>query len=98
MKNIIAFWGYPHPLIIEKTKKEFKDAQWLDLDIDYGVKKTEILPLNYCSIMKNIFDNAICKKDEIIKIIAPVGRDKCDCALFAVEILRDMGFTVETSI
>lgn len=98
MKKIIAFWGYPHPKLIEKTKKEYKDALWLDLDIDYGAKKTSILPVNYCSIIKNIFDNAVDKKDEIIKILAPIGRDKCDSALFAVEILKDMGFCVETSV
>ena len=47
MKNIIAFWGYPNPKLIEKTKNEYKDAVWLDLDIDYGAKKTNILPVFY---------------------------------------------------
>ena len=98
MKDTIAFWGYPHPTLIKKTKDEFKDAKWLDLDIDFGAPKTSILPESYCSIIKNIFNNAFFYKENIIKIIAPIGKDKCDSALFAVEILKDLGFLVETSI
>lgn len=98
MKNTIAFWGYPHPELIKKTKEQYKDAKWLDLDVDYGAPKNSILPENYCSIIKNILNNALYYKDDIIKIIAPIGRDKCDCALFAVEILSDFGFEIETSV
>lgn len=98
MKDTIAFWGYPHPELIKKTKEEYKDAKWLDLDVDFGAKKTTILPENYCSIIKNIYNNAIENKDKIIKILAPIGRDKCDSALFTVEILKDMGFLIETSV
>ena len=98
MKDIIAFWGYPHPNIIKKNKKEHKNAVWLDLDIDYGAKKTFILPENYCSIIKNIVNNALFYKERIIKIVAPTGRDKCDSALFTVEILKDFGFEIETSV
>ncbi len=98
MKDIIAFWGYPHPKLIEKTKREYKSAKWLDLDIDFGAKESSILPENYCSIIKNIYNNALFYKDRIIKILAPIGKDKCDGALFAVEILSDMGFSIETSV
>ena len=48
MKDIIAFWGYPHPDIIKKTKEEYKNAKWLDLDIDYNAPKLGFLPENYC--------------------------------------------------
>lgn len=98
MKDTIAFWGYPHPELIKKIKEEYKNAKWLDLDIDFGAKNSGILPENYCSVMKNIFNNAILNKEKIIKILAPVGKDKCDCALFAVEILKDLGFEIETSV
>ncbi len=97
MKDIIAFWGYPHPSLIKKTKEEYKNAIWLDLDVDYNQPQVSILPVNYCSIIKNIFNNAIFYKERIIKILAPTGRDKCDSAIFAVEILSDMGFSIETS-
>ena len=98
MKDIIAFWGYPRPEIIEKTKKEYPSALWVDLDIDFNNPKVSILPDNYCSIIKNIFNNAFFYKERIIKILAPIGRDKCDSALFAVEILKDFGFMIETSV
>lgn len=98
MKDIIAFWGYPHPLLIKRTKEEYKSAVWLDLDVDFNIPQTSILPANYCSIIKNIFNNAFFYKERIIKILAPIGRDKCDSALFAAEILKDCGFNIETSI
>lgn len=98
MKDIIAFWGYPHPSLIKKTKEEYKNAIWLDLDVDYNQPQVSILPVNYCSIIKNIFNNAIFYKERIIKILAPIGRDKCDSALFAVEILKNEGFIIETSV
>ena len=53
-KNIIGFWGYPHPEIIEKYKKLYPQATWVDFDIDYGFEKVDILPESYCSIIKNI--------------------------------------------
>lgn len=98
MKDTIAFWGYPHPDLIKKAKEEHKNAKWLDLDIDFSAPKIAILPENYCSIIKNIFNNAFFYRENIIKILAPIGRDKCDCALFAVEILKDYGFKIETSV
>ncbi len=98
MKDIIAFWGYPHPDIIKRAKEEYKNVQFLDLDVDFGANKVSILPENYCTIIKNIYNNAYFYKDRIIKILAPIGKDKCDSALFAAEILKDEGFIVETSI
>lgn len=97
MKNIIGFWGYPKPSLIEKYKNLYPNAQWVDLDIDFNYPKINILPENYCSIIKNIFNNAFYLKDSLIAILAPIGKDKCDAAFFAVQILREQGFNVEIS-
>ena len=40
----IGFWGYPHPDIIKKTKEDYPNAEWIDLDIDFYYPKTNILP------------------------------------------------------
>ena len=76
MKNIIAFWGYPKKELITQTKAEFPSATWVDLDIDFGYPKIDIVPDAYCVIIKNIFNNAYYLKDKIIKILAPIGKDK----------------------
>lgn len=98
MKDIIGFFGYPHPDLIKKTKLNYPNAVWIDLDIDYNAPKTNILPENYCTIIKNIINNAFFYKERLIKILCATGRDKCDSGLFASEILKDMGFNIETSI
>lgn len=98
MKNIIGFWGYPHPNLIEKYKKLYPKAQWLDLDIDFGFEVTKSLPVAYCKIIKNIISNAIYYKDKLITILAPIGKDKCDSGWFASALLKDMGFEVVDSI
>ncbi len=98
MKDIIAFWGYPHPFLIKKTKEKYPKAKWLDMDVDYNVPAVSILPANYCSIIKNIVNNAFFYRERIIKILAPIGRDKCDSAIFTVEILKEAGFEIETSV
>lgn len=95
MKSKIGFWGYPHPKVIERIKKEYPNAQWFDLDFDLGASDTNILPESYCKVIKQIINNSICYKDEIIKIVAPIGKDKCDSGWFAAQLLRDMGFDVE---
>ncbi len=97
-KNIIGFWGYPDPEIINTAKIQYPQAQWVDLDIDYFYPRTNILPDSYCKIIKNIIDNAMHLKNNIIKIIAPIGKDKCDSGWFAAAILKDIGFNVETTI
>jgi|InofroStandDraft_1065614.scaffolds.fasta_scaffold00001_288 hypothetical protein len=97
MRNIIGFWGYPKPSLIEKYKNLYPAAEWVDLDIDFNYPKTAILPENYCSIIKNIFNNAFYLKENLITILAPVGKDKCDSAFFAVHILKEQGFNIETS-
>jgi len=95
MKDTIGFWGYPDPVIIKKYKTLYPNARFLDLDIEFGVPRVNILPDNYCSIIKNIFDNAFYYKNNLIKILAPVGKDKCDSAFFAVSLLKDFGFDIE---
>lgn len=98
VKNIIGFWGYPHPELINKYKKMYPDAIWVDFDIDYGFQKQDILPESYCTIIKNIVNAAFHYKDSLIVILAPIGKDKCDSGWFAYEILKDLGFNIESSI
>ncbi len=97
-KDIIAFWGYPNIDIINKTKLEYPDAMWLDLDIDYGSPDIQMTPNNYCVIIKNIYNNAYHFKDRTIKILAPIGKDKCDSAFFVSEILKKDGFEVVQTV
>lgn len=93
-KNIIGLWGYPDPELILKLKKDFPDAQWVDLDIDFHYPDTNILPDAYCKIVKNIINNTVFLKNDIFKIVATIGKDKCDSGWFAAQILKDMGFDV----
>ena len=95
-KKIIGFWGYPNPDIINNTKIQYPDAQWIDLDIDFNNPKTNILPESYCKIIRNIMDNTIFLKPDLI--IAPIGKDKCDSGWFASKILEDLGFNVKQTI
>ena len=97
MKNKIGFWGYPHPKVIERVKSEYPKATWFDLDFDFSQKVPEsnILPESYCKIIKQIINNSLFFRDEIIKIVAPIGKDKCDSGWFAAQLLKDMGFDVE---
>lgn len=97
-KNIIGFWGYPHPDLIKEYKALYPDAHWVDLDIDTGFKKLDILPDAYCKIIKNIINGAFHYRDRLIAILAPTGRDKCDSGMFAYEILKDLKFNVIRSI
>ncbi len=97
MKDIIAFWGYPRIELIEKTKDKYPNASWVDLDINYNYPDLKFIPDNYCVIIKNIYNNALYLKNRIIKILAPIGKDKCDSAYFIAHFLRDGGFEVEFS-
>ncbi len=88
----IGFWGYPDPTVTEEIKKEFPNAEWIDLDIDFGYDDKKILPESYCKIIKNIVNNSLTIKPT--KIIAPIGKDKCDSGWFAAQVLRDLGLNV----
>lgn len=92
--SLIGFWGYPDPAIISKLKTEHPHARWVDLDVDFHYPDTNILPDAYCKIIKNVINNAIYLKTDILKIVATIGKDKCDSGWFAAEILNDMGFDV----
>lgn len=90
----IGFWGYPDPELILKLKKVYPTARWVDLDIDFGYPDTNILPDAYCKIIKNVVNNAVYLKNSLLKVVATVGRDKCDSGWFAARVLKDMGFDV----
>ena len=95
-KVIVGFWGYPNPEIVKNVKNQYPNAEWVDLDIDFGYPKTNILPESYCKIVRNIIDNVLYLKPELV--VAPIGKDKCDSGWFASKILMDMGFNVIQSI
>lgn len=99
-EKYIGFWGYPAPDIVASVKSEFKSEKlkWLDLDIDLGYPDTKLLPDNYCKIIKNIVNNALFLKGKLVKIIAPIGKDKCDSGWFVAKILKDLGFDVVESV
>lgn len=88
----IGFWGYPNPNEINKIKIQYPNAKWIDLDIDFHYPKSNILPESYCKIIRNIIDNSLFIKPDLI--LAPIGKDKCDSGWFASKILADMGFNV----
>ena len=95
LRDVIAFWGYLAPEVVAEYKAAYPEAVWIDLDINYDYPQTKIIPDASCKIIKNIFDNAFYLRERIIKILAPIGKDKCDSAFFASEILRDYGFEIE---
>lgn len=88
----IGFWGYPDPTITDTIKNDYPNAEWIDLDIDLGVSDKKILPESYCKIIKNIINNSLDIKP--VKIVAPIGKDKCDSGWFAAQVLRDLGFDI----
>lgn len=95
--TLIGFWGYPDPEIITRLKNDYPNANWVDLDIDFNYPDTNILPDANCKIIKNIMNNAIYLRNNIIKIVATTGKDKCDSGWFVSELLKDMGFDVVES-
>lgn len=97
-KSVIGFWGYPPPELIKKFKQDNPSAKWVDLDVDFGAEDKRILPDSYCKIVKNIINNSFKFKDDLITILAPIGKDKCDSGWFASEVLKDLGFPVIPTI
>ena len=92
----IGFWGYPDPQVVEKLKNQYPDAEWIDLDIDFGYPVVNILPEAYCKIIRNIINNAFYIKPDLI--VAPIGKDKCDSGWFVSKILEKEGFNIITTI
>ena len=95
-KNIVGFWGYPDPEIIKKVKLEYPNAEWVDLDVDFNADDKYILPDAYCKIIKNIINNSF--KFNPVKILAPIGKEKCDSGWFAAKLLKEYGFNVIETI
>jgi hypothetical protein len=85
----VGFWGYPDPVILNKIKNQYPNSEFIDLDIDFSYPKTNILPESYCKIIRNIIDNTLYLKPDLI--IAPIGKDKCDSGWFAAHVFRDLG-------
>lgn len=93
-QKVIAIWGYPEPLVLKHTLKQYPDSPVIDLDINYCAVESKILPENYCQIITNIIDNAISLGDMIEVIVASVGEEKCDQGRFAAHLLEQLGFNV----
>jgi len=96
--DTIGFWGYPDPKLILDLKRDFPNAEWLDLDVDFNYPDANILPDAYCKIIKNVVNNAMFLKNKIFKIVAAVGKEKCDSGWFAAKVLKDLGFDVVESV
>lgn len=90
----IGFWGYVPEDIINSYKEKYDNPTFIDLDIEIGAPETKIIPDSSCKIIKNIIDNSIYLKNELIEIIAPIGKDKCDNAYFASQILKENGLKI----
>lgn len=94
MKDIVAFWGYPPPEILQAQIQKYPNAEIIDLDIDFGYPSSGVACEAYCKIITNIINNAIYLKDQIKVIIATTGKEKCDAGYFAAVILEEMGLNV----
>lgn len=92
--KVIGIWGYPDPEVFLQIRQKFPDHKIIDLDVNYDMPNSGILPEAYCRIIKNILDNAIALKDNLSIIVAAVGEEKCDSGRFAARILEDLGFNV----
>jgi len=88
----IGFFGVPNPEYISMFKFKYPKAKWIDLDIDFKAPDLKILPEAYCKIIKNIINNSVLFKPDLI--IAAIGKDKCDSGWFAAKLLKDMKFNV----
>jgi len=94
MKNIVAFWGYPDPEVLQKQIAQNPDCEVIDLDIDYGYPSSGMVCDAYCKIIANIINNALFLRDKIKVIVASIGKEKCDSGHIAAILLRDMGLNV----
>lgn len=92
----VGFWGYPNPEIKKEINSKYPNCEWIDLDIDFEYPQSNILPDAYCKIIKNIIDNSLYIKPDLI--VATIGKDKCDSGWFASYLLKDLGFNVIQSI
>lgn len=93
-KKYIAFWGYPDPVVMQNVKLDYPDADWLDLDVDFDAPDFNILPDVSCKIIKNLVNNAFYYKNNIVKVIAAIGKEKCDSGWYVAHLLKKFGFDV----
>lgn len=93
-KKIIGIWGYPDPEIFLQIKKIYPHHKIIDLDVNYEMPNSGVIPDAYCRIIRNIIDNSIALKKNLEVVVAAVGEEKCDSGRFAAKILEDMGFNV----
>ena len=69
------------------SKKEYHQDLYLKILV------VEIISeINLMEIIKNIINNSL--EINPIKIVAPIGKDKCDSGWFAAQLLKDKGFDV----
>lgn len=92
--KIIGYWGYPVPDVLSEIKKFYPNHEFVDLDVNQKALSSGILPENSCRIIRNIVDNAFELKDRMELIVASVGEEKCNSALFTAKILEEEGFKV----
>ena len=93
-QKVIGIWGYPEPEIFMQIKQKYPDHVIIDLDVNYEMPNSGIIPDAFCRIIKNIMDNATALKENLEVIVAAVGEEKCDSGRFAAKILEDLGFNV----
>ncbi len=93
-KKYIAFWGYPDPDVMADVKANYSDAEWLDLDVDFDAPDFNVLPDVSCKIIKNLVNNAFYYKNNIVKVIAAIGKEKCDSGWYVAHLLKKFGFDV----
>jgi len=90
----IGMWGYPDPEVFLQIRKKYPHHEIIDLDVNYGMPDSGVLPDAYCRIIRNIVDNALGLKEDLEVIVAAVGEEKCDSGRLVAKILEDMGFFV----
>ncbi len=88
----IGFYGQPDQKVMDLFIEE--GYSFLDLDIDFKVSNVKIVQDDYCHIIRNIINNAICYRDSIEYIICTSGRDKCDQGRNVRDILSRLDFKV----
>ena len=93
-QKAIGIWGYPDPEIFLQIRKKYPLHEIIDLDINYKMPSSNILPNAYCRIIKNIIDNALALKENLEIIVAAVGEEKCDAGRIAAKILQDLGLNI----
>ena len=94
MKNIVAFWGYPDPEVLQNEIAKNPNCEIVDLDVDYGYPSSGVMCEAYCKIIANIMNNAIFLRDKIKVVVASIGKEKCDSGHIAAILLKDMGFNI----